>query len=226
MKNLWRALCLAVFVTGAVSFSQTPAKDKDWRDEIMPAVPYVMITTHYRVSSDGAKTSTGDTIRHVNSNGEWRETRYVPSKNGSYNEQDDINKALAVFAGTQEGVFAKATGQAEKKFVSQWPSPDDQMQQCFRSPICLKKQLSFVRMDEVAGLPVYVLRTEMKDPAHPMEWVEQTYSPKTGLIPLRVVNHFRDGSEMGAEAVKVEFKDIPDNLNDDLKGLPVKGKDK
>jgi hypothetical protein len=222
MKNLWRILCLAVFITGAVSFSQTPTKSKDWRDEIVPAVPYVMIVAHCRVNPDGAKTANKETIKYVSAKGEWRETRYDPPMPDSSSEQADTKKEAAVFAGTPEGVFAKAPGYSEKKSISQGPLPDDLMQGCFRSPICLKKQLSFVRMDEVAGLQVYVLRTEVADPAHPMEWMEQSYSPRTGVTPLRVVNHFRDGSEMRAEAVKVEFKDVPDNLNDDLKGLPVK----
>lgn len=221
MKNLLRGLCLAVFISGVVSFSQTAASDKD---QIEPAVPYTVITVHYRVSPDGSKRITGERIRSVRANDEWRQTRHDPQSNDSSNDHAGTRKDSAIMASTEEGVFAKATGNSERKFIS--PSADQRMQECFRSHKCLKNQLSFVRTEELAGLKVYVLRTEMKDSAQPVEWVEESFSPKTGYIPLRSVQHFRDGSEVGIEATKVEFRDVPENLNDDLKALPVKGKSK
>src|ERR1044072_6239432 len=221
MKNLWRILCLAVFITGILSFSQTPQKA---RDEVEAAAPYTVITAHYRINSDGSKITSGERIRYVKSNGEWRETRYIPEANGSLNDQANAKKDSALIASTEEGVFAKVPGHPERKFVSK--AADQQMQDCFRSHKCLRNQLTFVRMDEVAGLKVYVLRYEMKDPLNSQEWIEQSYSPRTGYIPLRTVNHFRDGSEMVIEAKSVEFKDVPDNLDDDLREMPVKGKDK
>lgn len=220
MKNLWRVLCLAVFVTGVVSFSQTPTKNKDWRDQIEPAVPYTIISADYTIDSNGVKSVVGNRIRYVKPNGEWKQMRYDPRTDATSTDQANINKDTAVFASTENGVVAKAPGRAELKSIS--GLPDQLMQDCFRSAICLSKQPDFVRIDEVAGIQVYVLRTEIKDTTQPLEWIEQSYSPKTGYMMLRIARHFRDGSEMGAEAVKVEFKDVPDNLNDDLKGLPVK----
>jgi hypothetical protein len=215
MKNLWRVLCLALFVTGVVSFSQTQVRDKEENDVVEPALPFLVITTHYRISPDGTKSDLGERIRYVKANGEWRQSRYDSSK-----AETEINKESPVFANTDEGVFAKAPGIDERKFVS---SPADrQMQECFRSHRCLRKQLSFVRTDEVAGQKVYVLRTDVTDPASPIEWVEQSYSPKTGYIALRNVKRFRDGSQVIMEAAKVEFKDVPENLNDDIKSLPTK----
>ncbi|HVG17822.1 MAG TPA: hypothetical protein VNI02_02130 [Blastocatellia bacterium] len=54
--------------------------------------------------------------------------------------------------------------------------------------------------------------------------VSFSQTPQGNDVELRSVTHFRDGSEIGMEAKKVEFKDVPENLNDDLKALPIKGK--
>jgi hypothetical protein len=46
----------------------------------------------------------------------------------------------------------------------------------------------------------------------------------TGGSPLRIVTHQPDGGLYTLEAVKVQFKDVPDNLNDDIQSLPNTGK--
>jgi hypothetical protein len=212
MNNLWRRVCLSVFIIGIVaytaSFSQSPINSDT---TLEPAAPYTVIIANYRIDSNGTKTDISERIRYVKPNGEWKQTANTETNN---------KKESAVIANTEEGVFAKALGSSERKFISQ--SADQQMQECFRSVRCLQKQKSFVRIEEVAGLKVYVLRFEINNPEIPIEWVEQSYSPKTGYIPLRNVKHFRDGSEMVEEATKVEFKDVPDNLNDDLNKLPIR----
>jgi hypothetical protein len=210
MKNLYRGLCLAVFLTGSISFSQTPVIVEG---EIEPALPYTVITIHYRVSPDGHKTFDRTRIRYVKANGEWRQMRYDPETNGPA-------KDSWVFASTQEGVFIKAPG--HKRNLS--PSASQQMQEFFRSARRLRSQMNLVRVDEVAGLEVYVLREEVDVSGHPMEWIERSYSPKTGYIPLREVIHFRDCSEIGMEAQRVEFGNVPENLNDDLKSSSIQKK--
>jgi hypothetical protein len=77
-------------------------------------------------------------------------------------------------------------------------------------------------LDEVASLPVYVLRAEIDNPESIHEWTEQSYSPKTGYAPLRTVVHLRDGSEVRIEAIRVEFREVPDTLNDDMSSSPPK----
>ena len=52
--------------------------------------------------------------------------------------------------------------------------------------------------------------------------MEDSYSPKIGIGSLRAIVHFRDGSEVRSEAVSVEFTEVPEDLNDDLKELPIK----
>jgi hypothetical protein len=95
----------------------------------------------------------------------------------------------------------------------------------FRSHSYLRSVSTFLRTDEVAGVRVYVLRTNFSDPANPQEWVEESFSPKIGVVPLRTVMRFRDGSEFRKEAIRVRFEPVPDNLNDDLKSLPVQPKE-
>jgi hypothetical protein len=85
--------------------------------------------------------------------------------------------------------------------------------------------MGFTRVEKVAGLEVYVLRTDIKDSNHPIAWTETSYSPRTGLIPLRSIITFRDGSQMHTEATKVEFKEVPDDLNHDVKAMPLKKSD-
>jgi hypothetical protein len=128
--------------------------------------------------------------------------------------------STAVFAGTADGFFAIAPGRTERKFISS--APNEQMKECFRSVRCLEGQKSFVRTDEVADLQVYVLRNNIEDALYPIAWTEKSYSPETGYLPLRTVNHFRDGSEDVMQATAVIFREIPDNLNDDIEALPVR----
>lgn len=215
MKHIWRAICVAVFVTSVIAFSQTgPAEEKDI---IEPAVPFSVVTVESRIGADGAKQILSQRIRYVKANGEWRQTLYRPGQGG---EQASLNES-PVIASTDGGVYSAAAGKTERKFVS--ALPDQQMQECFRSVKCLRGQSGFTRVEKVAGLEVYVLRSEIKDANHPIASTETSYSPKTGLIPLRSVTYFRDGSQMHVEATKVEFKDVPDNLNDDVKAMPQKG---
>ena len=74
-------------------------------------------------------------------------------------------------------------------------------------------------MDKCLGLDVYVLRTNADG-----YWVEVSYSPLTGRVPLRIVMHQLDGNEATIETVQLDFRDVPDDLNEDIKSLPNTGK--
>jgi hypothetical protein len=37
-------------------------------------------------------------------------------------------------------------------------------------------------------------------------WVELAYALETGTLPIRLIHHFEDGSELRVEAVKIVFK--------------------
>jgi hypothetical protein len=132
MKHMWRVLCLAVFVTSIIAFSQTGPEEKR---SIEPAVPFSVVTVESRISADGAKQIVSQRIRYVKANGEWRQTLYRPGQDGAPGEQASLNDS-PVIASTDAGVYSAAAGKSERQFVSNLP--DLQMQECFRSVTCLK----------------------------------------------------------------------------------------
>lgn len=227
-KNIWRWFCITIFLFGAVSFLhananksvvgfQSPGKPVDISDT-EPALPYVAECVDSEVSSDGTITVTGSSTRYAKANGEWRLEiiRYRGLESMSARPRQPI-----VYSGGPEGVFQKQSDSGMRRHVS--TSSDQSILQLYRSGNYLRAHPEFVRTDEVAGLKVYVFRTD-RDPSSPLQWSETSYSPRTGLYSLRTVMHFRDGIEIRSEAVSVEFKEVPDDLNNDLKNLPIKQK--
>ena len=85
-----------------------------------------------------------------------------------------------------------ALSERDEPISSSLPSASDYI----RSP-------DFIGTDEIAGLLVYRLRGNREDGS----WVELSYSPKVGLIPLRIVDHRSDGSEHRRAAVEVELRE-------------------
>lgn len=231
MKSIWRGLSLAVFIIGVISFSQVrnDLRAQDQRTQGNPNEPDLIEPPRsFRVeyidvwiTPNGQKTITGRRTRYVNANGEWRLVP-TPKKNSSdiSSASPDHKHSPPLLAGGPTGVYSKEEGTDSVRYVS--PSADAKMLEFFRSHRSLRNHQEFVRTDRVAGLNVYVLKAEMKDRSNPQEWVEESYSPVTGYHPLRRVTHFRDGSEMRNECVKVTFEDVSEKLNDDLKDLPIK----
>jgi hypothetical protein len=222
MKNVARTICAAVFFVGLLIFSQAQINNSnnDDKTDIEPARPYVIKYIHYRISPDASKKITGQSTAYVKANGESRSIFYGPDGPKGDNPLSKYSNESTIYAVLGDGLYAKEAGSNVLTYSS--PSADKKMLEHFRSHEVLKNQRDFVRIDKVAGLKVYVQRHEMKDPTNPMEWVENSYSPRTGWGALRGVVHFRDGSEIWTEAVSVEFKEVPEDLNDDLKDLPVK----
>jgi hypothetical protein len=224
VKNIWRGLSLAIFLIGIISFSQVQhganrlrAQDQVYEpNDVEPIHPFVARYVDYRVALDGTRVIAGRSTRYVNANGEWRAVSY-----GSKGDEASLegSKQVVVYAGGPEGIYARGKGSDFRKYVS--PGADEKMQRLFRSRNYLRSVGSFVRTDVIAGLEVYVLRTEIRDPANPEKWIEKSYSPKTGFNPLRSTIHFDDGSEFRTEAQTIEFRDVPDNLNADINALPT-----
>lgn len=227
-KNIWRGFCIAVFLFGAVSFLQAnksavgfqaPGKPVDVSDT-EPALPYVIECVNSQVSSDGKVTVIGSTTRYGKADGEWRQEF---RRNNGPEAMSGRPRQPDVYAGGPDGVFQKQSDSGTRRYVSSWSNRD--ILQLYRSHNYLRAHREFVRTDEVAGFKVYVLRSD-QDSSSPLQWTEDSYSPRIGLYPLRTVMHFRDGSEIRREPVTVEFKEVPEGLNDDLKDLPVKQKEK
>jgi hypothetical protein len=212
MSQLYKVLCVTVFLLGIGGFTTAFLRQDKNPTEVEPAQPFVVTYTLVQLDSTGTVTRSQWRIRYVKANGEWQQITH----------KDPASKAKAdtsIMAGLEDGVYAVPSGTTERKFLS--PAADKQMLTRYRTHQFLKNHKEFVRMDKVAGLDVYVLRTEVNNPASTLEWIEECYSPKAAYTPLRTTQHYRDGSESRVEAIKVEFREVPDNLNDDLKAMPV-----
>jgi hypothetical protein len=213
MKSIYRSVCVGIFLIGLMAFSQSRMADS--QNDIEPALPYVVKYVIYQKALNGTVTLTGRRTRYVKANGEWRLVGHNP------NEETPPNDSTVMSSGS-EGVFKKPRGENDLSYIS--PSADENLWQLYRSHSFLRNNRLFVRTEEIAGIRAYILRTEVADTANPLAWAEMAYSPKTGFIQLRTVNHFRDNSEVTIEAVSIEFKEVPENLNDDLKGMPVRNR--
>lgn len=228
MKHTLRGLCVVVFLIGAGAFlqaqigsggtspaGQSPAGQSVDVSDAQSSQPFVIEYVSSSVDPNGIGTVTGSKTRYVKADGEWR---IVIRRNHGQAVPPEGAKEVAVYGGTPEGVYEKKDSSMKRRYVS--PSSDQTILRLYRSPNYLRSHPDFVRTDEVAGIKVYVLRTWV-DPANAGQWEEISYSPSTGLAPLRTVTHFSDGSEIREDAVSVEFKEVPEDLNGDLKSLPL-----
>lgn len=234
LRKILRGASLAVFLAGLITFaqvrdnttaSQAPGKEtgaKQVQDkeniatDVEPARAFILDSVQTHINAKGVASAPIYTTRYVKANGEWKLGPY-----GFKPENTQTNKGLNFYAGTSDGVVAKRGGSDSLRSVS--PSPDQEMFNYFRTHSSLRSNPRFVRTEQLAGLKVYVLRTEFDD-SRAEQWVEESYSPMTGCIPLRLISHFRDGSEMRKEAIRIKFQEVPEDLNDDLKALPKQEK--
>ena len=224
MKNIARVFCAAIFLVGLLVFSLAQNSDQadtssNVGDVVESAQPYVMKIIQYRISQNGFRRMMNQGASYAKANGEYRYILYGPDGPKDDNLLSKDSDRLTIYAALSDGVYTKGVGSSTLTYES--PRADDRAMEFFRSHKSLRNNRTFVRTDEVAGLKVYVMRTEIKDPAAEIEWIENSYSPKTGLVALRNIVHFRDGSEVRSEAVSVEFKEVPEDLNDDIRDLPI-----
>ena len=78
----------------------------------------------------------------------------------------------------------------------------------FREPEFLMSRpgTSFVRRDEICGLPAYVTRLQQGG-----DDIEFWHSPRTGPIILKAITHLGDEGDLIMEATNVEFREVSDN---------------
>jgi len=229
VKNSLRGLCIVIFIFGAILFLQAHKNANALRSTVQsidvsdaePAQPFTVEYVSSSIGVDGTVTVTARTTRYVKADGEWRlELRRNTAKRG---EPEELQEGR-VYAGTAGGVFQRENNSESRSYVS--PSDDQTTLRSYRSRNYLRNHPEFFRMDEVAGLEVYVFRVNISDTANPGYWMEISYSPRTGITPLRTVRHSSDGSETRQEAIAVEFKNVPEDLNRDLKALPIRPREK
>lgn len=216
MKNMFRATCVAVFLIGLLVFSLPKTSSYEQfsshsADDIEPAQSFAMTIVQYRVGPDGARTVLTRSTIHQKANGESR------------NVCSGADGRVTIYATLADGVYTKAGDSSTLTYES--PRRAKETFEFYRSPKSLRSAPNLVRTDKVAGLEVYVLRQEIANADSQIKWVEQSYSPKAGVTWLRMVVHFRDGSEVTSEATQVDFVEVPDDLNDDLKDLPISNRE-
>jgi hypothetical protein len=121
MKRLmFNILCLVVFLAGLATYSRTKSTD------VEVARSYVVIMEHFRISANGSRTELASRIIYGKANGEMRQTGYDP------NNGQDLPREAPSVARLEEGLFATASGVAERNLISSTAVPPE-MQQCFRS---------------------------------------------------------------------------------------------
>lgn len=225
IKYSVRGLCIAVFIFGAVLFIHAQKRAdvlKSTRQSVdlsdtQPAQGFVVEYVSSTMSPDRTVAVIGRSTRYVKANGDWR---LVLRHGESRTAQGKTLKDERVYGATSDGVFEKRSDAESRRYVS--PSADRSIIQFYRSGNYLRTHPEFFRMDDVAGLEVYVFRVNITDPAYAGYWMEISYCPRTGMTPLRTVRHASDGSETTEEAVVVEFKDVREDLNDDFEQLPIR----
>lgn len=139
-------------------------------------------------------------VRAVSSNGGWKETRY--SFDGRVSTWGADNTGMYAVSGSAKNYYGESNSEVLRRWL---PSAED-----------LKKSPQFARTDVIAGLKVYVLRTENGD--------ETSYSPETGAASLKEVIAAQRGTDSilhQLEALKVEFRELSDSETQ-LPDLPLK----
>lgn len=215
MKKLVRVLCLFVSLIGMPSVSLAWQESKS---DIEPMRSFVTVSFSAEATPDGKMTITGWHTKYVKANGNWTEVAHRTDMLAAF-AAAATNFAKTSSAASDESAereSAKASGADGNDSLS-LPFPES-LEVKYHSHSYLKSLPQFVRMDVVAGLEVYVIRAYADE--NPKYWMEFSFSPLTGNFNLRAVSHSEDGSEFIYEVVKVEFKPVPDNLDDGIKLIP------
>ncbi|HKQ07034.1 MAG TPA: hypothetical protein VJ464_18030 [Blastocatellia bacterium] len=228
MQRIFRASCVVFFVIGVVSLSLAWRKrEADRGADVEPSRSFVAVYYIAHTTPDGQQTITSWRTRYVKANGEFRVVMHGTDKAAAfaYDAEGTSGTSSSVLAGMNEGVFVKPAGSDERKALStpaaekSWDaSVPERLNRQFHSHAFLRNHPAFVRMDKFLGYDTYVMKTVADG-----YWVEQSFSPVIGRFPLRSVTHELDGNEFTAEVVKIDFREVPDNLNDDIKALPHTG---
>jgi hypothetical protein len=231
MKQVARAFCAAVFLVGLLVFSQAQdSKQADSADngfndvdfnDVEPAPSFIAKSIQYRINPDGSKQIMARFTTYHRANGEYRQVSYGHDGPKSDNPLYKYSNDTIINAGWEDEVYVKGRGTNALFYIGSGAKSDDQMSRYFRSTKYLMHNRGLVRTDTIAGLKVYVLRQQIPNPESNIEWIEASHSPKMGTSSLRSVTHFRDGSEVISEVLSIEFTEVPEDLNDDLKGLPI-----
>jgi hypothetical protein len=224
MKIMFRALCVAVFLVGLLAFTQAQNSkqaeiNSNADNDIEPAQSCIVKSIQYRINQDGSRQIMSRYTTYLKANGEFRQVAYGPNGPKDDNPLSKYYNEDIIYAGLSDGAYRKLPGSNTIEYISS--RADEKKLRYFRSHKYFLGNKEFVRTDTVAGLKVYLMRADYTNPESDIEWIETSYSPKIAFGALRSRIHFRDGSEVVSEALSVEFTEVPEDLNDDLKNLPI-----
>lgn len=179
--------CCCIFVSGLITFNT--AYRYTQASQIEAARPFTLTMLESQVDIRGVLRRRAILVQEVDSNGNWTSIK-------SY-----IGKQGWVRIDQSEGLQLITTSSGESA-QHNWPSSGERLQQTFRDENFLRNHKYLDRTETYLGLNVFVIKYTMNNG----EWLEQTYSPKTGPVALRLVNHYPDGSEFRREGIQIEFR--------------------
>ncbi|MCY7391066.1 MAG: hypothetical protein LH647_06045 [Leptolyngbyaceae cyanobacterium CAN_BIN12] len=195
LRSIYLAICTIVFLTGLTTYSvksyqQSQSSQQLQEETPEPARAYVLTSLVAKVDANRIKTITAIHVQEVDAEGNWVVKRTFIGRAGEIRtEVSGQNYTRTDLRGNQ------ITGTVPQ-------AKDTEMFRKMRSETFLKNHPKLLGTETIAGLVAYRIKSLDEDG----RWVEQAFSPRTGYIPLRLIDHSADGTEIVIEAVKIEFK--------------------
>ena len=194
IRRLRGLTALLVFAVGVVLFANSIQVTR-----ITEGKPFIVT---YLVSKNGLITSFR--IHSVKASGEWKNTTYNLGSQGARTLIGTLDAQYEV--GSDSVNYLGSVGQLQ------------QLDKSFRLVSFHKNHPEFVREEYIAGFKTYVHRAVSPD--DPTFWVESSYAPEMGLVPLKTLRHYGEGNEFVSEAINIQFRDVADS-EVALPNLPV-----
>jgi hypothetical protein len=199
-----RIVCLVIFLCGLGLFTASITRSRE-----VPATetakieprPFVVHYIAYSPEKGDSLEPVEYSIRAVNADGEWKETRYslTETKRSTLGASKD---GLFIIKGDSRQYYAEFNAEIARNAM--------------RSEKEMKLNPQFTRTEQLAGLTTYILKVE--------NGMEIGYSPLTGATPLKEVLYSNSDNNKILhllEAVKVEFRELSkDEI--DFPVLPVR----
>lgn len=193
--KLFTAFALIVFVIGlagmrAKSAQQLPPTSEETERLLQAALPargFTATQIETYISAKGEKT-----VRHirkceVKADGSWTQVwEGVGNDRKTYLSGDP-----------NTGKNTIATDKGESMALPGQPGTSSGL---YRSREFLQQRAGG-RKETIAGLDGYLLRSDDGKG----QWLETAHAPETGVFPLRIIQHLRDGSEVRIETTSVTF---------------------
>jgi hypothetical protein len=150
-----------------------------------PGRPFQLTLHESFVTPDGTETLKAIRLQEVDAQGYWEQTRTPVGKAGGTKESY-----------TPDGSFLS---KGDERINLPAPGSARSAESHSRTAEWYTNRLDFVGTEVLAGLTAYRLRNPHGDKG---EWVELAYALETGTLPIKLIHHFEDGSELRVIAVR------------------------